>query len=73
MSNICLKLNNSIEISNNGITDYAYIFNGINNVVDASYGLYKTSGTNIYSITNIPKKYPIDETFPKFSSFISNP
>ena len=36
MSNICLKLNNSIEISNNGITDYAYILNGINNVVDAS-------------------------------------
>ena len=62
MSNICLKINNSIEISNNGITDNAYILNGINNVIDTSYGLYKTSGTNIYSITNIPKKYPIGFT-----------
>ena len=52
MSNICLNLNNYIEISNNN-----YTLNGNNNV--SEYGLYDTSGNIVYSITNIPKKYPL--------------
>lgn len=68
MKSICFNLNNRIDISNN-----YYIFNNVNDVIgdynfnngtenriiQSTYGLYVTSGNNIYSIQNIPKTHPI--------------
>ena len=64
MSNICLNIKNSIEISNN-----YYIFNNVDNIIGdfldedilktTNYGLYETSGNKIYLIQNIPKTHPI--------------
>jgi hypothetical protein len=57
-NNICLNLNNTIDISNNH-----YIFNNNNSIIgdynQSTYGLYETSGNKIYSIQNIPKTHPI--------------
>ena len=52
MSNICLELENSIEISNN-----KYILN--ENYEDITYGLFETSGNTVYTMKNIPKEYPL--------------
>ena len=53
MSNTCFNLNNTIAISKN-----IYIFNNRDDNA-ITYGLFQTQGTNIYSITNVPKQYPI--------------
>ncbi len=57
MSNICFKLNNTIDISNN-----FYLFNNDNSILgdlSGTYGLYKTEENIIYTIKNIPKTHPI--------------